>query len=146
MLKNVKIVVPALFLALCVWLPMQANAAGKLVELAENRMSLADAKAYCESKGAKLPRVMALDVWNPEEAKFNVLTQKGPEGLKVTIDGFGALGAPWPADLPKAVFWTSTTHGALPAEAFVLDGRGGVVFLTHNMMGTTQERVICVPK
>jgi len=141
--KNVKIVVPALFLALCLWLPTQANA-GKLVELAEERMSLVDAIAYCESKGAKIPRVLGLDVWNPVEAKFNVLTQKGPEDLKVTIDGFGALGGKWPADLPAAVFWTSTTHGELPAEAFVLDGRGGVVFLTHNMMGTTRERVICV--
>jgi len=63
------------------------------IAISEGQMKWADAKAFCQQHGGKLPRINNSASWDG----------KG----EATIDGFGARGAPWPS-LPFDRYWTGT--------------------------------------
>ena len=66
----------------------------------ESRMNWEDALAYCRQQGGRLPRINNSDSWDSTETAL--------------IDTFGAVGDTWPAELPKAYYWTGTQYSADP--------------------------------
>jgi len=105
---------------------------------ADEPMTWADAKAWCEQKGGRLPRVEGSDSWAWADRE------------KVTrIDGFGVPGAPWPSNLPGVTHWSGTeaSDPDRPNRAWVIrvPGAGGNVVNGVIDWQTTLHRVICVP-
>jgi len=101
------------------------------IALSDSEMNWADAKAWCRQQGGILPR------FNYSDSLENV-----PAGA--VIDGFGKLGASWPAGLPKGIFWTGTVLSDLPDYTYaVTDFGGGLV--TNGFRQSVTRRVVCVP-
>jgi len=134
-MKILKLFVLAVMLAV----PGMASAADKLPEgfsaLSEDRMSWADAKAWCEQQGGRLPLIGGSESLGWDDAK--------KEGTP--IDGFGTAGAPWPTGLPTAVRWTGTEgSGGYTGRSWVVHGSGGNVNVV-NVPQSDRNRVVCVP-
>jgi hypothetical protein len=126
----------AALLLMCAFIfPVAVFAAEKLpsgfIALSESPMTWANAKNFCEQKGGSLPLV---------GGSGDNSRKKG-----TPIDGFGAVGAPWPADLAKGDYWTGTgsTSGARFSWV-VRNSCTGVEVLSSNQGGT--GRVVCVSK
>jgi hypothetical protein len=98
-------------------------------------MTWADAKAFCQRQGGRLPRFNNSDSWAWNNR--NTITH---------IDGFGALGAPWPSGLPSDGYWTGTEVSDYPGSSWVV-GYSGYVG-NHGAASQSQSvvfRVVCVP-
>ena len=113
----------------------RAEEAGKIKFIAQSErpMNWADAKAFCQQQGGRLPRINDSDSWGWNDRD------------KIThIDGFGVPGAPWPSGLPGDVCWTGTEDTDGPGGSWVVDGRDGEVGVStgHRSHG---RRVVCVP-
>ena len=95
-------------------------------------MTWADAKAFCQQKGGRLPLI----------DNSNSLGSV-PSGA--TVDGFGAVGAPWPSGLRNDNYWMGTVKPAPgPATSWsVTDGVGVGVGYGHQ---DNAFRAVCVPK
>ena len=66
------------------------------IALSESYMTWADAKAYCQQRGGRLPLI------DGSNSRSNPFVMSG------AIDGFGAVGAHWPTGLPGGNYWTGT--------------------------------------
>lgn len=106
-----------------------AKAAG-FIALSESDMTWEQAKAFCSQAGGKLPLI------GGSNSLPNI-----PKGTP--IEGFGAVGGPWPASLPSDGYWTGTEPAAYPGYSwYVIDFGGSVDVFRHQ--GFT-SRVVCVP-
>jgi len=126
-------------LAVMLAVPGMASAADRLPEgfiaMSESFMNWTDAVAWCEQQGGRLPRV------NGSE-RFSSLSV--PRGT--LIDGFGAVGAPWPTGLPNFYYWTGTVHADRPNLSwyvcnFAANGKAD----TFPDCQSTRNWVVCVP-
>jgi hypothetical protein len=121
------------------------------IAMSKDPMNWADAKAFCQQQGGRLPRINNSDTWagiptSPTERK------KAPP---VAADGFGADGAPWPSGLPGGSFsdsyWTGTEviNKASVRDKQSLAGTVGRMYpdKVHINQGrqANKIRVICVP-
>ena len=97
-------------------------------------MDLDDAKAYCASKGGKLPLV---------KGQKRVSTRFGVSD-GTPVDGFGLARAKWPSDLPGDEYWTGT-EGSNPMRMFKVSYSppGVIGVISVSRAGT--YRVVCVP-
>ena len=116
--------------------PVIAGAAQKLppgfIAIADSPMTLSEAKAFCRQKGGKLPRVN----------KSNSLS-----GDAKQVEGFGAVGDPWPSGLSEDVYWTGTVADDPGLSWLVNNGGDGIradVFYDVDYTSLTTN-VICVP-
>ena len=119
-------------------LPFAAFAAEKLPDgftaLSEQTMNWNDAKAFCESKGGKLPLL-------------NNLTDSG-NGLgsrPAAIDGFVVEEGTWPEGLAKGQYWLGTDEPRGKGVAWRIQPFG-----PKNDIGAVSKgsklRAVCVPK
>ena len=63
----------------------------------------------------------------------------------VVVDGFGKLGTPLPAGLPKGLYWTGTVNSDLPDYSYVVTDFGGGL-VDNGVLKSRDHRVACVPK
>ena len=93
--------------------PIKAEAAIKaahnagFIAMSGKRMSWADANAWCQQQGGKLPLIGGRSSIGSiiEESYYSskiVVDQGTP------IDGFGTIGGPWPSGLLDNEYWTNT--------------------------------------
>jgi hypothetical protein len=143
-----KKILGVLVLAGMLAVPAMASAADKLpkgfIAVSESRMNWADAKAWCEKQGGRLPLIngAASQSWdqiaNPKTA---------------LIDGFGQVSTgqnaadwttPWPSGLPDADYWTGTEYADGPGGSWVVDAGDGKVNVVFDPQ-SLDFRVVCVP-
>ena len=110
----------------------KAKEAG-FIALSKNRMSWIDAVEYCRSYGGRLPLINGSD-----GLARNEITADAP------VDGFGRLGAPWPAGLPTDYCWTGTVLTGGPAYSWFVFDEGGIVVVRSDGQ-RNEHRVVCVP-
>ena len=136
MICRALLLVPALIFSL--GFPAAVFAAEKLpagfIALAEDRMKWDDAKAFCEQKGGRLPRIDNKD----SRALINRSHVKH-------VEGFGAPGGKMPAGLRADYYWGGTENPDRSDQAWHIDGRGGE-FDVNASHKTNTRRVVCVPK
>jgi hypothetical protein len=137
-----KRIIGLLALAAALMLPATSFAADKLPEgftaLAEETMNWADAKAWCEKQGGRLPRVSGKESLGQAEVK------KG-----TAIDVFGAVDSPWPKGLPSGSgvhYWTGTANADLPGLSMYVYNLAGIVRALSIGKHEELRRVVCVPK
>jgi hypothetical protein len=109
------------------------EAAG-IIALSPNTMNWRDARAFCESKGGRLPRVIGHRDWG------------GRGRGSAAIEVFGAVGSPWPSLLPSdRPYWTGTrsTVGG-PDRQWDVRSKDGRVDVGENSRNRSY-RVVCVP-
>jgi hypothetical protein len=112
-----------------------AAEAGGFIAQSESGMNWADAKAFCEQKGGRLPL-------SGGSASIGKAPEKG-----TAVEGFGALGdAPWPSALPNNRFWTGTEDSGYPAESWTIIGVSGGGFSVRPAPKKESCRAVCVPK
>lgn len=123
---------------------LRANGGRRLRELgftalSESRMNWADAKAFCQQKGGRLPHINNSESFTRSERD------------KIThIDGFGAEGRPWAeVGLPSGYeYWTGTEYPDNPRYSWFVYSRDGKVFITDGVGYYNKFnylRVVCVP-
>jgi hypothetical protein len=104
------------------------------IALSESKMTWAEAKAFCQQQGGKLPRINNLEAWDGSN----------PPRDTILIDGFGAYGAPWPSGLLHyACFLTETAHPAIPGYSWLICNNFGNVGVLAYQRRT--YRIVCVP-
>jgi len=92
-------------------------------------MTWADAKAFCQRQGGRLPRMNNSNSWDGRG--------------EATIDGFGAQGAPWPSALPNTYYWTGTERTDDPASSWLVNAHDGKVGINISDQ-FSGHRVVCV--
>ena len=101
------------------------------IAISEDKMNWADAKAWCEQQGGKLPLI------DGSESIGEI-----PQGT--SIDGFGTKGAPWPDGLPIEFYWTGTEYSGHPRHSWLIVNSGG--YISDNFVTQGNGRsVVCVP-
>jgi putative hemolysin len=121
-------------------LPAVASSAGKtalpagFIALSETQMSWADAKAWCQQQGGRLPLVN------------NGATYDGRSTVS-SIDGFGSVVSPWPQGLPGGRadgYWTGTAHERRDGELwFVVNDSGKAILISDEVPAL---RTLCVAR
>ena len=105
----------------------------KVIAASEFRMNWSGAKAFCQQQGGRLPRINNSDSWKWDN-----------RGDKVTIDGFGARGTPWPSGLPNVVtFWTGTEDTGNPDFSWLIYRVGDNVDVSGSLQSNV-HRAVCV--
>jgi len=108
---------------------------GKVNAVSESFMNWSEAKAFCQQQGRRLPRINNSDSWTWGDHN------------KVTIDGIGTRGDPWPPGLPTNVdtFWTGTEFTGYPGQSWVVHRRsvGGNIDITSRIQSNSIHTV-CV--
>jgi len=106
----------------------------KIIAESTSWMNTTDAKAFCQRHGGRLPRINGRDS----------LAWKDRDEI-VYIEGFGALGDPWPSEsLHTVYYWTGTEDTNQPGNlwvVFVDKGRVNVFNRTNHRINS----VVCVP-
>ena len=106
------------------------------IALSESKMNWADAKAFCQQKGGRLPLIGGMEKWN-------YTNWKG-----ISIDGFGKEGRPWsevglPGDFN--FYWTGTEDTRASNSLNVVLESGGKVVI-GNSSPDSANCVVCAPK
>ena len=127
-------------LAAMLAVPAMASAADPLpdgfIALSESEMNWADAKAWCEEKGGRLPLVGGSE-------------SLGKADKGTPIDGFGAVDGPWPKGLPSrggVRYWAGTANADIPGLSFIINDLAGIVRALSVGKHDELRRVVCVPK
>ena len=122
-------------LATMLAVPVVASAASQVpagfIALSESPMNWADAKAFCQQKGGKLPLIGGS-------------TKRGDAPKGTSIKGFGTVDGSWPDDLPDETYWIGTEHSSRPGDSwfvFALDGN----VTAYNEDKSAAYLVACVP-
>lgn len=114
-------------------LPKQELPAG-FIAMSDDYMTWRDAVAYCQRQGGRLPLVSGRKQWDGENSSIG----------KISIDGFGKEGSPWPSGLPATSFWTGTHHSAVdPSSSWFVYVRNGKAYVTHDIQDF-DYRVVCI--
>jgi len=106
-----------------------------IIAMAGSNMNWANASAYAAAQGGRLPLING----SPSLASV-------PAGA--SIDGFGSIGAAWPAGLPNDMYWTGTEHSAVPGNSFWIGNASGNVGNPQSgsqTVGMSNLRVVVVP-
>ena len=106
-------------------------------------MTWADANAWCQQQGGRLPLIDNSDVKRPNDSMFHIYQIDH-------IDGFGAPGSPWPLGVPHDFYWTGTKFSDCPSRGSWTVGNN---FEGNVMVGHIESRniklrvnpVACVP-
>ena len=136
-MKILKLFVLGVMLAV----PAMASAADPLpkgsIAISESEMTLADAKAFCQQQGGRLPRINGSDSWRMERRAWDA---------GVAIDGFGVGGSPWPSGLQSDWYWTGTKCAVNPSTSWnVHDDDDGGIHVSNHHPQRDVYRVVCVP-
>jgi len=108
------------------------ESAAEFIALSDTEMTWGQAKAFCQQQGGRLPLI------GDSNSLHDVF--KG-----TPIDGFGAVGAPWPAGLlPAGLYWTGTVT-LNPEASWVVNGDYGDVGVNLSLHQGSTGRVVCVP-
>ena len=111
----------------CLGFPVVVFAAENLpagfIAISEEKMNWADAKAWCEQKGGRLPLINGAASQSSDQI-INPGTAR--------IDGFGQIDTknwttPWPSSLPLDYYWTGTEAGDSPGFSWGILERVGKV-------------------
>jgi hypothetical protein len=106
---------------------------GFIIAVSDTAMNWADAKAWCEQQGGRLPRINDSDSWAWNDRD------------KITrIEGFGAPGASWPSSLPLGNSWTGTESTGSTGGSWVVGVFDGNVFV-NVILQSRSFHVVCVP-
>ena len=114
------------------------------IAMSKDLLNWADAKAFCEQQGGRLPRINNSDTW----AGWPTSPTARKKAPPVAADGFGADGAPWPPGVRgDGIFdryWTDTvvTSGKDLAGT-IWNDRGKVAF--NQAAQRVESYVVCVP-
>ena len=115
-------------------LPLAACSGEKLpkgfIAMSEEPLNWEDAKAFCESKGGKLPQINA-------------------SGAKRAIDNFGTEDGPWPQGFTQCQYWTdSVATGYENYATRVLPGgpSNSPRIDFNSAQKSSKLRAVCVPK
>jgi len=112
----------------------RAKEAG-FIALSESPMNWNDAKAFCQQKGGRLPRINNSDSWDG----------KKPPLRGIVIDGFGYGERPWEeVGLPSGDYWTGTVDSIDTGDSWSVVGYNDEV-LVSTMGQSDGCRVVCVP-
>ena len=109
------------------------------VAMSDRGMLYAEAKAFCEQKGGRLPRVNNTDVMERADRRAD----------GTPIEGFGVSGRRWgEVGLPDVSYWTATTFSDRPNASQGIIGNGGVVGFGPGWdhASSKEPHAICVPK
>ena len=106
------------------------------IALAPDTMNWSEAKAYCQQLGGKLPLIGG-------SSSLGSVPSKGTSIEGTSIDGFGTVGGPWPADLPSGRYWTGTANSDFTGYSWCVGGYGGVSVTGYPQSFT--YRAACVP-
>jgi hypothetical protein len=124
------------------------------IAVADTDMTWGDARAWCEARGGRLPRINGEEVMNG-----SALTGRRPSGTvsvdgigKVTVDPTKKTSTPWSATgLPSGPYWTDTQRNDPGLSAgYVMTFREYEAFVSFgslNLRGSSNatQRVACVP-
>jgi hypothetical protein len=111
----------------------RAKDAGFIV-MAPTALNWADAKAFCQQQGGRLPLVNDSDSW-ALRARDQV----------THIDGFGKLGRPWnEVGMDSVNYWTGTVQSEGQDRSWIVHVNVGRVSATSRRQDDT-IRVVCVP-
>jgi TPR repeat protein len=113
----------------------------KFIAVSSTTMNWSDAKAFCQQKGGRLPRMNNSDSW-----------AWGNHDKITHIDGFGAPGALWPSDLPGGSYWAGTEDTDVSVLSWLVLGGdgggvidfGGKVHVGRANRQSSGSRVVCV--
>ena len=111
------------------------------IALAESPMNWADAKAWCQQQGGKLPRIANKDAWDgkkPPRASIDGFGHAEARGRSFTVD------TPRPAGLPSGHYWTGTMSGD-KGFPWIINASDNNVTLGSNRQDQN-GCVVCVPK
>ena len=144
-MKKFSLLLALLVTMVCFALPGIAAEQQKLPDgftaRAESLMNWADAKAWCQQQGGKLPRVGNKDAWDgkkPPRASIDGFGHAEAKGRSFTVD------APTPAGLPDGYYWTGTMSGD-KGFPWIINVTGNNVTLGSNRQDQ-DGHVLCVPK
>ena len=132
MQKILGVFVLATMLAVPAMASVTSQVPAGFIALSESYMTWADAKAYCQQRGGRLPLI------DGSNSRANPFVMSG------AIDGFGAVGARWPTGLPNGNYWTGTDCRFFgPFVVFPISAKINCVIAddTEHSFG----RVVCVP-
>ena len=118
-------------------LPAVADATTKstgFIAVSDAPLTWADAKAWCEQQGGRLPLI-----GENESLRRNDATRQ-----ETPVDGFGSVGAPWPPGLPNVSYWSGTENIDLPVHSWVVSVDSGSVFVLIARQSILVSAV-CVP-
>ena len=118
-------------------MPAMIDAADSLpagfIAIASDMMNWSNAKAFCVSKGGRLPLI---------GGKNKIASSKDiPSGTPV--DGFDSVGAKWPSGLHSGMYWTGTGRDIDSGPSWVVYDNKGVT--VSNDYQSRAYRVVCVP-
>ena len=109
------------------------NLPAGFITVSETPMTWADAKAYCQQQGGKLPLM-----GDSESLAADDISKRIPP-----VDGFGPIGDPWPSGLSFAYYWSGTVNSDRSGESWVvLPGNG--IDVSNNIQ-SLQFQLVCVP-
>ena len=92
----------------------RAAAEKEFIALSDSLMNRADAAAYCQKQGGRLPLINNSVSWDG----------RNPPRANIFVEGFGDFGSPWPSRMPAGSYWTGTDPNTVTSR----DGKvfGGV--------------------
>ena len=102
------------------------------IALSASDMTWDEAKAYCQQQGGKLPLVGGSNS-----------RDRAPKDTH--IDGFGAVGAPWPSGMPREVFWTATANTSNPGYSWSAANTDGNISVFFFEQKDKACRAACIP-
>ena len=106
------------------------------IAISESKMNWADAKAWCQQQGGRLPLVGGMEKWD-------YTNWRG-----IPVDGFGKQGRPW-AEVGLSggfsFFWTGTEDTRASSSVNIILESGGKVSI-GNSSPSSANSVVCVPK
>jgi len=114
------------------------------IALAPKAMTWGDAKAYCEHQGGRLPLINGSTSWG---SCVSLLSFRSSSGFysSGSVDGFGAIGRPWPSGLPSDTYWSGTVCPDIRGNSWVIDVNNNNVNVIIDAPYYEEHRVICVP-
>ena len=74
------------------------------IAVSEAEMTWAEAKAFCQKQGGRLPRINKKYFWDGEY----------PPPASISIEGFGTPRTFVPSGLPRGIYWLETTRPDSP--------------------------------
>ena len=124
----------------------KAGTAAGFNAVSESPMTWADAKAWCEQQGGRLPLING--------AVSQSWGQVRGEPGAVLIDGFGPITTgpnwpadwttPWPSGLSSGYYWTGTERNEVPDLSWIVRDYDTIVRVSDGIQ-SIGYRVACVP-